>query len=285
VRTTVFFKGCPLSCTWCCNPESQTSPPELVWIRELCLGCGRCREACPQGALGTGEDGDRTIDAERCQRCGRCAEACCGGALALLGRLVTVDEVLARVTRDALYFESSGGGLTLSGGEPLAQPEFAAELLWRYKHEEKGHNTVVETCGLAEWPVLERLAEDVDLFLYDLKHMNPAEHQRLTGRDNLLILENARRLAAVGRALAIRLPLIAGVNDSRENLEATADFALSLAGVTGIDLLPYHRLGEPKYRRLGRPYALEGQPSLPADSLARARQILERRGLEVRLGG
>jgi pyruvate formate lyase activating enzyme len=205
--------------------------------------------------------------------------------LNLIGRWVTVDEVLAEVSRDALYFESSGGGLTLSGGEPLAQPDFAAELLWRYKHEEKGDNTAVETCGFVEWPVLETLSAEVDLFLYDIKHMDPAEHLRLTGRDNRLILENARRLAQAGRALVIRLPLIAGINDSRENLEATAEFALSLAGVTRIDILPYHRLGEPKYQRLEREYHLGGLPSLPAERVAQVLHFLEQRGLEVRVGG
>jgi len=205
--------------------------------------------------------------------------------LNLIGRLVTVDEVLAEVTRDALYFESSGGGLTLSGGEPLAQPDFAAELLWRYKHEEKGENTAVETCGFVEWSVFEGLAADVDLFLYDIKHMDPAEHLRLTGRDNRLILENARRLAQAGHALVIRLPLIAGINDRRENLEATADFALSLAEVRRIDLLPYHRLGEPKYQRLEREYPLGGLASLPAERVAQVRQVLEQRGLEVHVGG
>ena len=285
VRTTVFFKGCPLNCLWCCNPESQVSRPELVWVRERCLGCDLCLAVCPADALQTTADGAKAIDHERCDRCGRCAERCPGEALNLIGRLVTVDEVLAEVTRDALYFESSGGGLTLSGGEPLAQPGFAAELLWRYKHEEKGENTAVETCGFVEWSVFEGLAADVDLFLYDIKHMDPAEHLRLTGRDNRLILENARRLAQAGHALVIRLPLIAGINDRRENLEATADFALSLAEVKRIDLLPYHRLGEPKYLRLGREYPLGGLASLPAERVAQVRQVLEQRGLEVHVGG
>jgi len=285
VRTTVFFKGCPLNCLWCCNPESQVGQPELIWIRERCLGCDLCLTVCPQEALrGTG-DGGKAVDRGRCDRCGRCAERCPGEALNLIGRRVTVDEVLAEVTRDALYFEGSGGGLTLSGGEPLAQPEFAAELLWRYMHEEKGDNTAVETCGFVEWPAIEMLSADVDLFLYDLKHMDPAEHLRWTGRDNRLILENARRLARAGRSLVIRLPLVAGINDSRENLEATAEFALSLSSVKRIDLLSYHRLGEPKYRRLDRDYPLGGQPPLTAERIAWARRILEQRGLEVRIGG
>ena len=285
VRTTVFFKGCPLTCWWCCNPESQGGQPELIWVRERCLGCDLCLKACVEEALSTAADGGKTIDRERCNRCGECAERCPGEALNLLGRWVTVDEVLAEVTRDALYFEASGGGMTLSGGEPLIQPDFAYELLWRYKREEKGRHTAVETCGFVEWPVIARMAPEVDLFLYDLKHLDPAEHLRLTGQSNQLILDNARRLAAAGHGLVIRLPLIAGFNDSREHLESAAEFTLSLPGVRRIDLLPYHRLGEPKYRRLGKEYALEGQPALGSERVAQAQEVLEEKGLEVTIGG
>jgi pyruvate formate lyase activating enzyme len=284
VRTTVFFKGCPLACAWCCNPESQARSPELVWVRERCLGCDGCLEVCPRDALGTGEGG-RTIDRAACDGCGRCAERCPGGALNLLGRWVTVDEVLAEVARDALYFEGSGGGLTLSGGEPLAQPEFAAELLRRYKCEEKGRHTAVETCGYAEWGVVERIAPLVDLFLYDLKVMAPEAHVRLTGRDNRPILANAERLARGGHGLVLRLPLIGGVNDSEANLTATAEFARSLPGVTRIDLLPYHRLGEPKYGRLARDYPLAGRPAFPEERVAWAKGVLEAGGLTVHVGG
>jgi pyruvate formate lyase activating enzyme len=285
VRTTVFFKGCPLSCAWCCNPESQAGRPELVWVGERCLGCDLCLAACPCDALETTASGAKAIDPRRCDCCGKCAASCPGEALNLIGRWQTGEEVLAEEARDALYFEASGGGLTLSGGEPLAQPDFAAELLRRYKHEEKGGHAAVETCGFVPWPVIERLAPDVDLFLYDLKHLDPAEHRRLTGQSNDAVLDNARRLAAAGHALVIRLPLIAGCNDSRRHLEAAADFTLSLAGVRRIDLLPYHRLGEPKYRRLGKAYALEGTPSLSGEQVARAREILEAKGLEVAIGG
>jgi pyruvate formate lyase activating enzyme len=285
IRTTVFFKGCPLACSWCCNPESQGAQPELVWVRERCLGCGLCLATCPQEALGTSADGARQIIRQRCNGCGQCAEACPGDALNLIGRWVTAAEVLAEVTRDALYYEASGGGLTLSGGEPLAQPEFAAELLRRYKHDEKGGHTAMETCGFAAWTVIERLAADVDLFLYDLKHLDPNEHRRLTGQTNHLILENARRLAAAGHALVIRLPLIAGINDSQDHLEAAADFTLSLPGVSRIDLLPYHRLGETKYRRLEKAYAMAGVPALGSGPAARAAAILTARGVDVTIGG
>lgn len=285
VRTTVFFKGCPLACRWCCNPESQAGRPELVWVGERCLGCDLCLSVCEQSALGAAADGGRTIDRERCDCCGACARRCPGEALNLIGRRVSVDEVLEEVARDALYFEASGGGLTLSGGEPLAQPDFAAELLRRYKREERGGHTAVETCGFVAWPVIERVAPDVDLFLYDLKHLDPLEHRRLTGQSNQLVLDNARRLAAAGSAMVMRLPLIAGVNDRCEQLEAAADFILSLPGVRRLDLLPYHRLGEPKYRRLGKAYPLADEPSLSSEQVARAAEILAAKGLEVTIGG
>ena len=285
VRTTVFFKGCPLECRWCCNPESQAGRLELVWVGERCLGCDLCLSVCEKAALGVAADGGRTIDRERCDCCGACARRCPGEALNLIGRRVSVDEVLEEVARDALYFEASGGGLTLSGGEPLAQPDFAAELLRRYKREERGGHTAVETCGFVAWSVIERVAPDVDLFLYDLKHLDPEEHRRLTGEGNQLVLDNARRLAAAGYAMVMRLPLIAGVNDRREQLEAAADFILSLPGVRRLDLLPYHRLGEPKYRRLGKAYPLAGEPSLSSEPVARAAEILATKGLEVTIGG
>ena len=202
-----------------------------------------------------------------------------------MGRWLTVEEVLAEVMKDALCFENSGGGLTLSGGEPMAQAEFSADLLRSYKREEKGLHTVMETCGVAEWASFQRLAEDVDLFLYDIKHMDPVEHLRLTGLDNRLILDNASALAQMGRALVIRLPLIPGMNDSEANLAATAEFVRRLPGVNRIDILPYHRLGEPKYRRLGLPYALTGMPSLGDERAESAQTFLQQFGLEVRIGG
>jgi pyruvate formate lyase activating enzyme len=202
-----------------------------------------------------------------------------------MGRWLTVEQVLAEVMKDALCFEHSNGGLTLSGGEPMAQADFAAALLRTYKRDEKGLHTVMETSGAAEWSSFQMLAEDVDLFLYDIKHMDPIAHQRLTGLDNRLILANASALAQMGRALVIRLPLIPDMNDSEANLVATAEFVLTLPGVQRIDILPYHRLGEPKYRRLGLPYALAGVPSIEAERLESARAILRQSGLEVRIGG
>jgi pyruvate formate lyase activating enzyme len=207
IRTTVFVKGCPLRCQWCCNPESQSFRPEAAWIGERCLNCGLCEQVCPHGAI-SHDGGRRYVDHQLCDLCGECARRCPGEALQIMGRRVFVDEVLAEISRDSVFFSRSGGGLTISGGEPLAQPEFVAELLRRYKTEEKGLSTAVETCGHAEWPMVARVGRYTDLFLFDLKHMDPGEHFRLTGVGNRLILENAARLAESGHTLVIRLPLI-----------------------------------------------------------------------------
>jgi pyruvate formate lyase activating enzyme len=285
IRTTVFFKGCPLKCFWCCNPESQAFRPEIIWIREECRACGRCLEICPREAISADAQGRRRIDAERCDLCGLCVQQCPAGALSLVGRLMTVDEVLREVNKDSVFHSRSGGGLTLSGGEPLAQAGFASELLRRYKEDERGLHTAVDTCGQAEWVELAKVLPYTDLFLYDIKHIDSSEHRRLTGVGNELILENARRISDAGKALIIRLTVVPGYNDSEENVRGIAAFARSLDGVEEVDLLPYHRLGEHKYARMEREYALAGTKTPSDEHLAVLRRIVEENGLRVRIGG
>lgn len=289
IRTLVFLKGCPLRCQWCCNPESQSFAPEVEFRASLCQQCGRCLAVCPRGAVNPdlAVASECKIDRERCDICGRCAEECPSGALRVVGRWRTVTEVMAEVLRDAPFYRRSGGGLTLSGGEPLAQAAFAEELLRAcYDHNVR---TAVETCGLVGWPVFERVLPHTDLFLYDLKHLDPAEHEQLTGVSNRLILENARRLAQSGAKLVLRVPLISPLNTTPENLAATAQFAASL-GLAEVHLMPFHQLGKDKYRRLGLEYGLgeaRGMRDTPEGTalIGLARTAFERRGLEVHIGG
>jgi pyruvate formate lyase activating enzyme len=196
-----------------------------------------------------------------------------------------VDEVLQEVAKDSLFYSRSEGGLTLSGGEPTCQPEFASEILRRYKIEERGRHTTIETCGHVPWPRLERVLAHTDLVLYDIKIMDPEEHQCLTGVDNQLILENVARIAQMEKQLIIRLPLIPNYTDSEENIRHTAEFVRRLPGVEELHLLPYHRLGEPKYPRLGREYALQGAEVAPPERIDGLRRIVEGYGLRVRIGG
>jgi pyruvate formate lyase activating enzyme len=285
IRTTVFLKGCPLSCRWCCNPESHAAERQLTWIREKCLSCGACVEVCERNAIALDRSGRRHVDRVRCDTCGACATGCPAEAMTVVGRAMSIDEVLREVGRDAIFFSRSGGGLTLSGGEPFAQAAFAAELLRRYKSDCVGFHTTVETCGEAPWEDVALVAPHVDLFLFDIKHMDPIEHRRLTGAGNARILENATRLAASGASMVVRLPLVPGCNDQADNLRRTAEFARSVLRVDRVDLLPYHRLGEPKYPRLGRSYPLAGTAAASDADIAAARAVLEASGMHVRIGG
>lgn len=248
IRTTVFFKGCPLSCAWCHNPEGMRRQPELVRYEGRCITCEACVAACPNVAH-ENVDGKMVYHRERCELCGECVEACYSNALVIFGRTVSVAEVLAEVRQDADFYRSSGGGVTLSGGEPLAQARFAVELLRQCKAE--GLATALDTCGAVPWPVLESALPYTDLVLYDLKLMDAEQHARYTGLSNTLILENLRRLDQRGLPIEIRLPLIPGINDGA-NLEATRAFLASLAHPVHIRLLPYHRMAGSKYDRLGR---------------------------------
>ncbi|MCR4404997.1 MAG: glycyl-radical enzyme activating protein [Candidatus Acetothermia bacterium] len=281
-RTTVFLKGCPLRCWWCHNPEGQSGRPEIMFQKNRCDNCGECLRACPEDALAFGDEG-LLVNHERCTLCGACAEACPREALVLCGREMTVAEVLAEIEKDSLFYDESRGGVTFSGGEPLAQPEFLESLLRACRKEEI--HTSLDTTGFGPWEVLERVAPLVDLFLYDLKLMDDRQHQRFTGVSNGPILENLRALSSRGSRIVIRLPLIPGINDDPENIRRTGEFLASLARHHPVDILPYHRAGIGKYAKLSRAYCLpEVEPPAPERS-AQAAQILAGFGLEVTIGG
>jgi pyruvate formate lyase activating enzyme len=281
IRSLVFLKGCPLRCPWCCNPESQAFAAELLVDRESCLGCRQCLEACPSAAVTVETDG-LGVDRRRCTACGACAERCHSGARRLAGRPMTVPEVLAELLRDAPFFRHSGGGVTLGGGEPLAQPEFAEALLRTCRSH--GLHTAVETCGHVPWSVLERIRPWTSLILYDMKHIDPAAYLAGLGGDLGLVLTNLERLAGAGTAVTIRTPLIPGWNDDEEIISAIAARARAL-GFWEMHLLPFHRLGQTKYDLLGLPHPFREAAPLSEARLRRLRDRAAATGMRVTLGG
>jgi pyruvate formate lyase activating enzyme len=279
VRTTVFFKGCPLTCLWCDNPESQEQFPQLFFFDLRCARCYRCIPICPHHAtVIKTEEGTIEIDRELCQACGLCVKVCYSGARAISGRLMTVDEVLEIVKEDTLFYRNSGGGVTASGGEPTSQPEFLLEFFRRC--QEIGIHTTLDTCGYVRWEILERILEYTELVLFDIKHMDPVRHLELTGVDNKLILENVHRIVQRKKPLKIRMPLIPRCNDSEENIEAIGEF-LTRLGIHEIDLLPYHQLGTSKYKRIGKSYKLNGTKSFQENQVESIKKKIESFGIRV----
>ena len=257
IRTIVFMKGCPLSCIWCHNPESRDFRPTLGYSAERCIGCGRCATACSAHSF---DGGVHRIDRTVCEGRGACVSVCPTGALALYGKEVTAAEVMEEVMRDRAFYKTSGGGLTVSGGEPLGQPDFLCELLTLAK--QSGLNTCLETCGYTSREVIGRVAPLVDLFLYDFKESDPALHEKFTGVSNERIISNLRYINSLGKRIVLRCPIIPGLNDRREHLVAIADLAASLECVEEINLMAYHLLGTGKYAELGLECATADIPAM-----------------------
>jgi pyruvate formate lyase activating enzyme len=282
IRTTVFLKGCPLECCWCHNPEGISPQSEIVVMENRCIECGECRRACPQAHEVAG---GRALPAEieHCERCGACLEACPTGGRRLIGREIPVTQLLETIEQDRVFYEDSGGGVTFSGGEPLYQFEFLKELL-RACRIRRLH-TVVDTCGFAREADLLAVAPLTGLFLYDLKMMDDAKHQHYTGVSNVRILSNLQALGAAHEQIWIRVPVIPGINDSERELKELARFAASLPSVRQVNLLPYHRTGLPKARRLGRSSPLAEIEPPSAESVSRAADIFSSFGLSARIGG
>ncbi len=255
IRTTVFMKGCPLRCRWCQNPEGLSPHPQLVWYDVRCIGARRCISACPANALELAPDGMH-IDRERCSPCDSCAEACPSGALEIIGRRWSPSDLVAHVAKDKAFYETSGGGVTVSGGEPAMQPDFLEAFLARCR--EATIPTALDTCGYADWSVYERLMPYLDLVLYDLKIADREDHREATGVYPDRILANAAAIAQRGVPIWVRTPIIPGYSDDEENIKALATFiGERLPTVERWDLLAYTNLGRPKYHRLDLPYALE----------------------------
>src|SRR5450755_2078095 len=260
IRTAVFFKGCPLGCWWCHNPESQSFEPEILYSPDRCRLCGDCAAACPHGAIE--RTGERMTVSGDCRLCGTCVDACGADARSVAGRTMTVTEIMAEIERDVVFFDESGGGVTFTGGEPLGQPELLEALLARCR--ERRIHTTIETCGAAARENVLRIGGLADLILYDLKILDPGRHRQYTGAPNRNILSNLEALVAAGRPVTVRLPVVPGLNDGAKDVWAICDYLAPL-GLSGVELLPYHRAGAEKYRRLGREYRLQ-QTLEPADA-------------------
>ncbi len=281
IRTTVFFKGCPLGCSWCHNPEGISPEPEVVLIENRCMQCGQCREVCPQvKASGNGSAVDQQA---RCVRCGACVKVCPAEARQLVGRSMKVQEVLTEVLKDRVFYEESSGGVTFSGGEPFMQPRFLQGLLEACRAERI--HTAVDTSGFVAAEDLLKAAPLTDLFLYDLKIIDDQLHRQWTGVSNAMILENLLALGGIHPNIWIRMPLIPGFNDDPKHLEALARFASSIPGVRQVNLLPYHATAAHKWTSLGREEQLRAHRSLSAQTIECAKHTFQALGLNIQVGG
>jgi pyruvate formate lyase activating enzyme len=278
IRTLVFLKGCPLRCLWCGNPESQRGIPQLGFISSSCVGAGACGGTCLSvcpvaGGLRLGTEDKPIIDRQVCDACGLCAKVCREGALKVVGRDMSVDEVLAEVEKDRPFYRRSGGGITIGGGEPLLQHRFTSALL------EAAHgaylHTALETCGHAPWKHFEPVLEHVDLLHIDLKHMDPVRHRELTGQSNELVIDNLRRVLSVKspQEVIVRIPVIPGCNESMEDIRDMTEFVMDL-GFTQIELIPYHKMGISKYAQYDMDYPLPECESPSESDMARLREIV-----------
>jgi len=281
IRTTVFFKGCPLNCWWCHNPESMEIKNQIVYRDHKCIGCGDCIDLCPAKALSFGEKGVIRNN-ELCTLCGRCGEKCPTNAIEMVGKDSTVLEIMKEIEKDKVFYDESGGGVTFSGGEPLFQPDLLIPLLEACKS--KGIHTALDTSGYARWEVLEAVADKVDLFLYDLKHLENEAHEKHTGVPNTVILENLKKLARIHHNIWVRVPVIPGINDDEDYMEKLGEFINSLK-IKKVFLLPYHDIAGGKYERLGKTYLLNDVKPPSGERMNELQEKLIPYGMEIKIGG
>jgi len=285
IRTTVFLKGCPLRCLWCCNPEGQAGSLEIKITSEKCNRCEKCMKICPNRAilLNSQEENVRvSVDRDLCTNCKECIDVCFTGALEVFGKDMSVGEVFNIVRQDQLYYQQSGGGVTIGGGEPTSQPLFTYALLKRC--QESGIHTAVDTSGYVIDHEGYEVLEEADLLLYDLKGMDPLEHMSNTGVSNERILDNLKRLAGMNKPIIIRVPIVPEYNDSQHGIRRMAEFLSKLKSVERVDLLPYHKYGTVKHQQLGRIYKLNVQPP-DTEYMSRLKSTFEHYGLKAQVGG
>lgn len=282
IRTTIFFKGCPLSCHWCHNPEGINVSVSFLTIKEKCIGCGECLDSCPENALTLTGEGIRR-DHAACVLCGNCVATCPALAHEATGWTMSTVELIGELKKDLPFFNQSGGGVTISGGEPFCQPESLLALL-----RECGNldiHRAVDTSGFVSTATLMEIAPHIDLFLYDVKHMDSERHRQLTGVGNERILHNLKTLSASGKKIRVRIPLISTVNDTVENIRATGAFVAGCKGVEGIDLLPFHPSAAAKYRKLHVENPGENFTAPPRQAIAATAALLKEYISDIRIGG
>lgn len=282
IRTTVFFKGCPLRCWWCHNPEGLVPETELTFIKTRCLeDCDECVKKCPKDAI-LRADNIISIDRKKCDICGECTLVCPTEALIISGKNMSVEEVMKEIDKDMVFYDESMGGVTFSGGEPLMQLEFLSALLEECK--KRGFHTTLDTSGYARPEEIDKIKDKVDLFLYDVKMVDDKKHKETTGVSNKLILDNLKKLSKNGGNIVVRIPVIPEINDTDEEITKIAEFISSLKEVKDISLLPYHTLADQKYERLNKSYLMQKTPPYSEEKIEKIKKKLERFGFQVKIG-
>jgi pyruvate formate lyase activating enzyme len=280
IRTTVFMKGCPLRCAWCASPESLKNGPEISFNEDKCVLCGLCVEVCPPKAQEI--DGtQRRVLWDRCNTCGECVKVCPSMALRMVGKQIKAEDLLKEIEKDKVYYDNSGGGVTVSGGEPTMQLDFLEQFLRLCK--ENRINTALDTSGYLAWSQFERIVDLVDLFLYDLKHVDEKVHKKLTGVSNVCILKNLEKLACLRKSIIVRIPIIPNYNDTPKNITQSKYFLSSLC-IKRVDLLPFNKAAGSKYKLVGKNYILEGLDPPSNGTMNRIKAEFESAGIETCIG-